>query len=56
MLLVVLLFDCGEDRRPVLTPQAVDMEPAKMASQLMAATVELHVGRLLYEGEEQVLI
>lgn len=55
MLPVLLLFGCGEDGRPILTPQAADTEAAQTASQPMAA-VELPLGRLLHEGEEQVLI
>lgn len=45
----------GEERRPPLTPQTADLEPAKIGSQLEAGAVELHLGRLLREREEQIL-
>lgn len=44
------------EERPLLTPQAADVEPAKAAPQLTAAAIESHLGRLLPAGEGRVLI
>lgn len=49
LLAVLLLCSCGEERRPLRSPHAPDVEPAKATSQCMPVAVGLYVGWLLLQ-------